>query len=470
MINYTASYTDQYELAMAQVYFLTKRENDRAVFDYFFRSLPFNSGYAVYAGLNHLLDVLENLHFSEEDLKFLKEQNHHESFIEYLRSFRFKGTIYSCHEGEIIFPNQPVLRVEGPLIEAQIIETLLLNILNYQTLIATKAARIREVAKDKILFEFGLRRAQGPGGYLASRASIIGGFDGTSNVKAALDFGVSPSGTMAHSFIQSSSDELTAFRHFAELRPEDCVLLIDTYSTLESGLPHAIQVANEMEQKGLRLKGIRLDSGDLAYLSRECRKRLDENHLSYVKIVASNQLDEHVIESLNEQGAPIDVFGVGTKLVIGYPDGALDGVYKLSELNGEARIKLSDTVSKISLPHRKQIFRVMNEDGTFYGADVIGLAEEKNIKEMFHPVEHLSFLDIGPYTKIPLLKKVMSNGRRTEPAPSLKDLQAFARNRLKLLPPEFKRFDNPHLYKVGLSGKLKTIRDNLVLSHKGRIL
>lgn len=466
MINYTATYADQYELAMSQVYFLSGRKNEKAVFDYFFRKLPYRSGYAVFAGLQDLLYVLENLSFSNEDLEFLKEQGHDENFIEYLKSFKFQGTIHACAEGEIVFANCPILRVEGTIIEAQLIETLLLNILNFQTLIATKAARIREVAKDKVLFEFGLRRAQGPGGYYASRASIIGGFDGTSSVKAALDFHLKPSGTMAHSFIQSEPDELTAFRKFSEYRPEDCVLLVDTYSTLESGLPNAIKAAKEMEKKGQKLKGIRLDSGDLAYLSRECRRVLDENNLSYVKIVASNQLDEYVIESLIEQGAPIDIYGVGTKLVTGYPDAALDGVYKLSELNGIPKIKLSDSVAKISLPHRKQVFRTLSHDGHFAGADVVALADETNIPVMYHPIEHLSFLDIRKFRQVPLLTEVMKNGKRTRPSPDIESIKKFSAERRALLPAEYKRFENPHLYKVGLSKNLKDVRDKLVLSHK----
>lgn len=466
MINYTATYADQYELAMSQVYFLSGRKDEKAVFDYFFRKLPFKAGYAVFAGLQDLLTVLENLHFSDEDLKFLKEIGHDRRFIEFLKDFRFRGSIHACAEGEIVFPNSPILRVEGTLIESQLIETLLLNILNFQTLIATKAARIREVARDKVLFEFGLRRAQGPGGYYASRASIIGGFDGTSSVKAALDFHLKPSGTMAHSFIQSEPDELTAFRKFSEYRPEDCVLLVDTYSTLESGLPNAIRVAREMEQRGQKLKGIRLDSGDLAYLSRQCRKVLDDNNLPYVKIVVSNQLDEYVIESLLEQGAPIDIYGVGTKLVTGYPDAALDGVYKLSELNGEPKIKLSDSAAKISLPHRKQVFRTLTHDGHFMGADVVALSDEKDIPVMYHPVEHLSFLNIGNYKQVPLLKEIMKDGKQTFEPLTPEEIKTFSLERRSLLPDEYKRFENPHLYKVGLSQKVKDIRDKLVLSHK----
>lgn len=468
MINYTGTYTDQYELTMAQVYYLSGRKDEHAVFDYFFRKLPFNSGYVIFAGLNDLLQIIQNLRFTDEDIAFLEKEKFDHSFIEYLKDFNFHGDIYSCREGEVIFPNEPVLRVEASLIEAQLIETLLLNILNFESLIATKAARIKHAAKDKLLFEFGLRRAQGPGGYYASRASVIGGMDGTSHVKAAIDFKLKPSGTMAHSFIQSEKDELTAFRRFSEYYPDNCILLLDTYSTLRSGLPNAIQVAKELESRGNKLLGVRLDSGDLAYLSRECRRILNEHDLPYVKIIASNQLDEYVIESLMEQRAPVDIFGVGTKLVTGYPDGALDGVYKLSELNHEPKLKLSDSIKKISLPHRKEIFRILNSDGNFLGADVLGLAGEKNIPVMFHPTEKLSFLNIKDLKKEPLLNQVMKNGKKLGPSPSVSTIKQYASERLALLPPEFKRFENPHIYKIGLSEKLIQIRDKLVLEHKER--
>lgn len=467
MIHYTGTYTDQYEIAMAQVYFLSGRTREKAVFDYFFRKLPMNSGYVIFAGLHDLLRVLETLRFDEEDLFYLREQNHDPDFLEYLKSFRFNGTIHSCEEGEVVFPNEPILRVEGSILEAQLIETLLLNLLNFQSLIATKASRIRSVSGKRTLLEFGLRRAQGPGGYYATRASIIGGFDGTSHVRAARDFGLKAGGTMAHSFVQSEKDELTAFRRFAEYRPEDCVLLVDTYSTLLSGLPNAITVAKEMEQKGQKLLGIRLDSGDIAYLSKECRKRLDNEGLDYVKIVASNQLDETVIESVLNQGGQVDVFGVGTNLVIGQPDGALDGVYKLSEINGEPKIKLSESVSKVSFPHKKQIYRVLSPDGKFYGADAVGMVDEQEIQVMHHPFEVHSSLVLRGLKMEPLLKKQMENGRRLSPSPSILNIKHYAQERLELLPPEYKRFMNPHIYKIGLTERLKEVRDRLILQCRG---
>jgi nicotinate phosphoribosyltransferase len=466
MINYTATYTDQYQLTMSQVYFLKGQKENMTVFDYFFRKLPFDGGYAIFAGLEDLLNALQKLRFDKQDLDFLKEQGFHPDFIRYLKNFRFKGNIYTSHEGDVIFPIRPVLQVEANIIEAQIIETILLNILNFQTLIATKASRIRQAAEGRKLIDFGLRRAQGPGGYYASRAAFIGGFDATSNVRAARDYGIPVSGTMAHSFVESYDDELTAFSHFAEEQPNDCVLLVDTYDTLKSGVPNAIRVAKKMEEKGYRLNGIRLDSGDLAYLAKWSRKMLDDAGLDYVKIAVSNQLDEYIIKSLLEQQAPIDVFGVGTSLVTGYPDAALDGVYKLAFANGKPRIKLSENVSKTTLPYRKQVLRILDNDGKFTGADAITLADEKDVDIMYHPLNPLKSLSIKKYNKESLLQKVMENGVRLSKPQSLLEIAQYSRERLKNLPEEYKRFNYPHIYKVGLSDRLKNERDWLIEVYK----
>ena len=447
---------------MSQVYFLKGQKETRAVFDYFFRKLPFNGGYAIFAGLEDLLNILESLRFDEEDLAFLKKQGYHPDFVKYLEKFRFKGNIYSSVEGDLVFPVRPVLQIEANIIEAQIIETLLLNILNFQTLIATKASRMRQAAEGRILIDFGLRRAQGPGGYYASRAAFIGGFDGTSNVRAARDYDIPASGTMAHSFIESYDDELSAFTHFAEVQPRDCVLVVDTYDTLKSGIPNAIKVAKKMEEKGFRLNGIRLDSGDLAYLAKESRKRLNRAGLDYVQIAVSNQLDEYIIKSLLEQQAPIDVFGVGTSLVTGHPDGALDGVYKLAFANGKPRIKLSENVSKITLPHRKQVFRILDSFGNFVGADAVTLFDESNIDKMYHPTYPLKSLSLANQPKEPVLHKVMENGQRVNRPFSLSEIRQYSQGRLEKLPQEYKRFDNPHIYKVGISNKLQNERDRLI--------
>ena len=466
MINYTSTYTDLYQLTMSQVYFLKGHKDDKAVFDYLFRKLPFNGGYAVFAGLEDLINNIEILRFDEKDIDFLKDKGFKPEFIDYLKNLRFTGNIYSFHEGDIVFPVQPILQVEGTIIEAQIIETLLLNLLNFQTLIATKASRIRQSAKGHKLIDFGLRRAQSTGGYHASRAAYIGGFDATSNVRAGRDYGIPVSGTMAHSFIQSYDDELTAFVHFAEENPVDCVLLVDTYDTLKSGLPNAIRVAKMMEGKGHRLNGIRLDSGDLAYLTKKSREMLDSAGLQYVKIAVSNQLDEYIINSLLEQEAPIDVFGVGTSLVTGNPDAALDGVYKLAYTNGKPRIKLSENIAKITLPHRKQVFRILDNTGNFIGADAVTLANENDVEIIYHPLYPLKSLNIKENHKEPLLHKVMENGKRLSKPLPLEEIAQYSSERLKRLPAEYKRFNYPHIYKVGLSKNLKNERDRLIDEYK----
>lgn len=466
MLDITGTYTDLYQLTMGQVYFLKDQKNQTAVFDYFFRKLPFHGGYAVFAGLENLLETLQELRFDDRDIAFLSEQGFNDDYLDYLKTFKFTGTVTSVREGEVVFPNEPVVRIEANIIEAQIIETFLLNILNFQTLIATKASRMRLQAKGRKLIDFGLRRAQGPGGYFASRAAVIGGFEATSNVRAGRDFDLPVSGTMAHSFIQSYQDELTAFRDYAEVHPDRSVLLVDTYNTLKSGVPNAIKVGKELEARGHKLAGIRLDSGDLAYLARKSREMLDHAGLEYVKIAASNQLDEHLIRSLLDQNAPIDIFGVGTSVVTGQPDAALDGVYKLAYFRGEPRIKLSETITKVTLPHKKQVYRITDEDGTFFGADVICLENETNPDVMFHPFDPLKSLSLENMSREPLLHEVMANGIMKSQSPTLSEIHAFSKERMDKLPQEFKRFFNPHIYKVGLSKKLKQERDRLIEEHK----
>ena len=466
MLDFSATYTDQYQLSMAQVYFKKGQKDYTAIFDYYFRKLPFNGGYAIFAGLQDLLEIIENIKFSDKDLEYLKKQDFDDDFLEYLKDFKFRGNINSVQEGDVVFPTRPVLQVEANIIEAQIIETILLNLLNFQTLVATKASRIKLVSGERTLLDFGLRRAQGPGGYYATRAAIVGGFHGTSNVIAGRDFDIPVSGTMAHSFIQSYNEEMTAFRDFAEGRPKDCVLLVDTYDTLKSGVPNAITVAKEMEERGQKLMAIRLDSGDLAYLSKQCRKMLDEAGLDYVKIAASNQLDENVIKSLLEQGARIDVFGVGTNLVIGSPDAALDGVYKLAYSHGKPRIKISESIIKVTLPHKKQVYRLRDAEGHCVGADLIALFEENDIENMIHPFEPYKQMRIGELQKEPLLQPVMENGENKLEHKSLQEIAEYSKNRLAELSIEYKRFNNPHIYKVGITEALKAERDKLIASYQ----
>jgi nicotinate phosphoribosyltransferase len=311
-----------------------------------------------------------------------------------------------------------------------------------------------------------LRRAHGPGGILAARAAIIGGFDSTSDVYAARIYDIDTAGTMAHSFVESYDSELEAFRAFAESRPQNCIFLVDTYDTLQSGVPNAIIVAKEMEKTGRQALGIRLDSGDLAWLSKAARHMLDDAGLSYMKIVASNQLDELVIKSLLEQDAPVDIFGVGTKLVTGHPDASLDGVYKLSMAGGMPRLKVSDSIQKVTLPGRKQVYRLLDANGFFHGADAIALEDEQEFSIIFHPFEPEKSLEVKQFRKEALFHKVMENGRKLFPPVSLHEIASSSLKRLSLLPGEYKRFEFPHEYKAGITKRLFDLRNRLVEEHK----
>lgn len=461
LLTHPAFYTDFYELTMAQGYFLSNRHTDHATFDYFFRKCPFKGGYVIFAGITDFLKNLGNYRFSEEELKFLRDKGFDERFIQYLRDFDFKGNIYSAKEGEVIFPNEPVVRVEGTIIETQIIETLLLNILNFESLIATKSSRIRQVAGDRLVLDFGLRRSQGYGGIQASKASVIGGLNGTSNVYAGLAYGLNVSGTMAHSWIQSFEDELSAFRKYAEFYPESCVLLVDTYNTLESGIPNAITVAKELEKNGYKMVAVRLDSGDLAYFSKKARKQLDEAGLDYVKIAVSNQLDEYLIKSLNEQEAPIDLYGVGTKLVTAYDNPALDGVYKLGSVGARPTLKISENVEKVTLPGSKKITRYFNKDGSF-NCDGISLVDETEMEHIHHPYLSGKATNVYGMESVDLIDMIVQKGKIVIDLPGVEESAEYARSQLKKLNPEHKRFDNPHVYKVGISTKLRTLRDTLI--------
>lgn len=458
-------YTDRYELAMAWTHWRDGRAEEPAVFDYFFRELPFESGYAIFAGLATLLEALEDYRFSEGQLGYLEAAGFEPAFLDYLRDFTFEASLWAPPEGEIVFPNEPILRVEGGLIEAQIIETLVLNLLNFQTLIATKSARCREAAGDRHLSEFGLRRAQGPGGRWASRAACIGGFDSTSNLDAALAYDLPSSGTMAHAFIQSHEAELSAFRSFAAVHGSRTVLLLDTYDTLQSGLPNALIVARELRARGERLAGVRLDSGDLAYLAIRVREALDAEGFQEVRIVVSNQLDEHVIRSLLLQRAPIDVFGVGTSVATGAPDGALGGVYKMAMCDGKPRLKASETLAKSTLPGRKHVLRFTDEDGRIM-ADAILLAEESTCPRMLDPFEPLRQLDLSRWKGEPLLRPVLSKGQALGVLPPVREIAGFVQKRLKALPVEHRRFENPHAYKVGASPQLCALRDRLLAGRR----
>ena len=452
--------TDLYQLTMMEAYFFDGRKDDQAAFDYFFRKIPFNGGYVVFAGLSELLESLSELRFTQDDLAYLKEIGFREKFLNYLERFTFNGDVYSVEEGSIIFPNEPLLSVRGNLIECQFVETILLNTLNFNSLIATKASRMRLAAGNKILGDFGLRRSHGLGGIQASKAAIIGGFDSTSNVLAAHKFDLKPVGTMAHSYIQSYKDELTAFRKYAEAHPGKATLLVDTYDTLKSGIPNAIKIAKELEQKGDKLAGVRLDSGDLISLSLKVRKMLDEAGLKYVKIVASNQLDEYLIKNIVDEDAPIDIFGVGTNLVTGQPDAALDGVYKLSMINNRPSLKLSETDEKITLPGLKQILRHYDEENYFF-TDVIINEDEEAVKS-FHPIRNeLEEGKINTDKTERMLSTVMSNGRILIELQTPTELSMLVKSNLEKLPAKFKDFKNPGTFTVGLSKQLVERRNIL---------
>jgi nicotinate phosphoribosyltransferase len=458
---HAALYADYYLLTMAQGYFLTGKSGTPAAFDYFFRENPFEGGYVVFAGLNNLVEVLQRFRFEDDDLSYLKTLGFQEPFLKYLKQFQFRGTLRSAREGEVVFPYEPVVRVEGSIVETQLVETLLLNFLNFESLIATKAARIKHAAGNRRVVDFGLRRAQGLGGIQASRAAMVGGVEATSNLYAGFHWGLDLSGTQGHSWIQSFDSELAAFRKFAEIFPDQSVLLVDTYNSLRSGMPNAITVAKELEQKGHRLVAIRLDSGDLAYLSKHARAMLDTAGLQYVQIVVSNQLDEYVIRSLLEQNAPVDVFGVGTHLVTGRTTPALDGVYKLSMCDGIPRLKFSENFTKTTLPGLKKVIRYYDSNEHFY-ADAVLLEDERVIDNMYHPFYPDQRSSVEKRNGEPLLQTVMEAGRQVESIASLAGSVLYAKDRLSRLSPEHQRFEFPHVYKVGISAKLMNLRSQMM--------
>ena len=456
-------YTDFYELTMAQGYFMHGKQDQQVVFDYYFRSNPYKGGFTVFAGIHDLLSLLTNFSYSESDLEFLSRQGLDPGFLKYLQTFRFNGTIYSVPEGEIVFPNEPLVRVEGNIIECQLIESLLLNILNFESLIATKAFRIKLAAGNKSFADFGLRRAQGLGALHASRAACIGGASATSNVQAAKLFNIPVSGTMAHSWVQSFDSELEAFRTYAGTHPLNTILLVDTYDTLKSGVPNAILVAKEMKERGQKLKAIRLDSGDLAYLSKKARKMLDAAGCQEVQIIASNQLNEFVIKTLlNDQNAAIDSFGIGTEMITGKENAALDGVYKLAEIDREPKMKFSENIEKVTLPGKKQLVRYFDEEGKFYRDGILLCKEHPaRVETIYHPVYPEKNSTIKGLNQEALFSRVFEKGKILLEEKSPLQIHAYLESRATLLPMEHKRFISPHIYKVGISNKLMKTRNAL---------
>jgi nicotinate phosphoribosyltransferase len=467
-MRYSALLTDLYELTMLAGYFEKGMHEKTAVFDLFFRKAPFQGGYAVFAGLETALAYLSELRFTDDEIGYLRSLNIFKpSFLEYLKTFRFQGKVTSVPEGTVVFAREPLMTVEGPLAQAQLVETALLNIINFQTLVATKAARLVVAAEGGTIVEFGLRRAQGPDGGLSEvRGAYIGGVRSTSNVWAGKKFNIPVKGTHAHSWIMAFPDELSAFRAYAEVFPDSSILLVDTYDTLESGIKNAIIVARELREKGHELLGVRLDSGDLAYLSREARAMLDKAGFPNVKILASNELDEFIIRSLRDQGGKIDIFGVGTRLATcqGEGGGSLGGVYKLVRFDDRPKLKVTSDITKSTIPDNKRLVRVINREGTFL-MDIMCLENEAIrsgdiVYDPTNPAHHKAVPENVQFEGIRTV--VMDNGKILSSSPTLDEMADRSCEQIRHLPEGVLRLENPHIYKVSMSQKLHEERTWLI--------
>jgi len=469
--------TDLYELTMMQGYFET-HTTEVVIFDAFYRNNPCGNGYAVAAGLDQVIDYIKNLHFSEDDIQYLASLGiFHDEFLNYLREFRFTGDIWAVPEGSVVFPREPLIKVIAPIMQAQLVETAILTIINHQSLIATKAARVVQAARGDGIMEFGLRRAQGPdAGVYGARAAMIGGCIGTSNVLTGQLFDVPVKGTHAHSWIMSFPDEYTAFRKYADLYPDACILLVDTYDTLRSGVPNAIRVFTEMREAGIELKnyGIRLDSGDLAYMSKKARRMLDAAGFPDAVISASSDLDEYLIDSLKTQGAAITSWGVGTNMITSKDCPAFGGVYKLAAVLDQAtgefvpKIKLSENFEKITNPGNKKILRIYDKESGKIRADLICLADEQFSESddmiIFDPLETWKKTKIkgGTYHLREMLVPVFQNGECVYTSPSVMDIRDYCTREKDTLWEETKRFANPHQVYVDLSDRLFKIKSELL--------
>ncbi|EME8212801.1 nicotinate phosphoribosyltransferase [Enterococcus faecium] len=453
-------HTDLYQINMMQTYWELGRADLHAVFECYFREMPFNHGYAVFAGLERLVNYLENLTFNDSDIAYLRGlEVYPEGFLEYLQNFEFKATVRSAREGELVFANEPLIQVEGPLAHCQLVETALLNMVNFQTLIATKAARIKSVIGEDPLLEFGTRRAQElDAAVWGTRAAYIGGADATSNVRAGKIFGIPASGTHAHSLVQSYGNDYEAFMAYAKTH-KDCVFLVDTYDTLKSGVPSAIRVAKELGDK-INFQGVRIDSGDMAYISKRVREQLDAAGFTEAKIYASNDLDEATILNLKMQKAKIDVWGVGTKLITAYDQPALGAVFKLVSIEDDEgnmmdTIKLSSNAEKVTTPGKKQVWRITrNFDGKSEG-DYVTLWDEDPREEkaifMFHPVHTFINKTVRDFTARPVLQDIFIEGKRVYELPALNEIKEYTKENLDSLWEEYKRDLNPQKYPVDLS-------------------
>lgn len=467
---------DFYELTMANGFFLEGKKDKIVYFDLYFRKTPDNGGYAIFAGLETMVNYIENLHFTKEDVEYLRKQKlFNEEFLKYLLDFKFTGDIYAFKEGSIMFPNEPVVTVKAKLIEAQIIETFLLQTINHQSLIATKASRIKFAAQGKKVLEMGARRAHGESSsILGSRAAYIAGIDGTSNVASDQLFGVPAGGTMAHSWVQLFDNEYEAFKAYAKHYPNNSTFLVDTYDTLGSGVPNAIKVIKEILLPiNAKNYSIRIDSGDLTYLAKQARKMFDEAGLPDCKIIVSNALDERLIQTLITQGAPIDLFGVGERLITAKSDPVFGSVYKLVaiERNNKIvpKIKISDNEEKITTPHFKKVYRIYAENGKAE-ADLITLHDEvidTNVPlTIFDQYSTWKTKTYEKYTLVEMQKPIFLAGKKIYELPTLKEVRAFAEKGLNSLWEELRRFDFPHKYYVDLSKKLWDVKQKLIKTNQ----
>ncbi|MGN1343868.1 MAG: nicotinate phosphoribosyltransferase [Traorella sp.] len=466
---------DLYELTMSQCYFNDVDRDCEVTFDLFYRKNPDDGGFSIFCGLEQMIGYIQNLHFEDADIDYLRSTHlFSEDFLDYLRHFIFTGDIYAIKEGSIVFPNEPLVRVKAKMIEAQLIETALLLAINHQTLIATKAHRVKLAAQGRAVMEFGARRAHNfDAAYYGSRAAYIGGVDSTATVFAGQKFDIPVVGTMAHSFVQSFDSEYEAFLTYAKTYPDSCVVLLDTYDVINSGLVNAIRLEKEyLKPLGYHLKGVRIDSGDIAYLSTQIRKILDENDMPNCKIVASNSLDEYLIKSLIEQGAQIDSFGVGENLIVSKSSPVFGGVYKLSSIikNGKMipKIKLSENIEKMTNPGFKDLYRVYDKNTKMMRADVMAVhgevIDEKKDLTIYHPnnMWQNKTFKANEYYLEELLQPIFVRGLLVYDVPSIEKVRNHCQHQFDQLWPQYQRFEYPHVYKVSLTSKLLEIKSELI--------
>lgn len=468
--------TDFYEFTMAHGYFEKGMADRRAYFDMFFRRVPDGGGYAIMAGVQQLIEYFENLHFTDEDIEYLRSRKcFSDAFLEYLKDFKFECDVWAVPEGTPIFPYEPIVTVAGPMIQAQFVETMILLTINHQTLIATKASRITRAAQGRVVLEFGSRRAQSyDGAIYGARASYIGGCNGTACVISDRDFHIPAGGTMAHSWVQMFPSEYDAFKAYAEIYPDNCVFLVDTYNVLKSGVPNAIRVANEvLAPMGKRPHAIRLDSGDIAYLSIQARKMLDDAGYKDVQIMASNSLDEYLVSDLLLQGAKIDSFGIGERLITSKSEPVFGGVYKLSAVEDEKgniipKIKISENVEKITNPHFKKVYRFFDKQSGKALGDVLcvhdEVIDESKPYTLFDPIHTWKKKILTDYEVKPLLVPIFEKGKKVYDSPDIHDIRNYCISQLDTLWEQIKRFEYPQTYYVDLSKKLWTVKNNLLES------